>query len=164
MERIIDVAQYIYEEYKSLSGEVIDEMKLHKMLYLAQRESFAIVGKQLFEGEFEGWRYGPVCREIRNAYTTDGMFAECNKISNESAYIVKNVLETYGSTESWSLSILTHNEVSWKNARRGLSSDENGSVPLKNSDIMADARKVRPYDHVWDMYYDEFDDIESTHA
>lgn len=35
MERIIDVAQYIYDEYKRQSGEVIDEMKLHKLLYFA---------------------------------------------------------------------------------------------------------------------------------
>ena len=28
------------------------------------------------------------------------------------------------------------------------------------SDIQEDAKKVRPYDHVWDMYYDEFEDAE----
>ena len=42
MERIIDVAQFIYDEYKRQSGEVIDEMKLHKLLYFAQREGLAI--------------------------------------------------------------------------------------------------------------------------
>ena len=55
MERIIDVAQYIYEEYKRQSGEVIDEMKLHKLLYLAQRESLAITNEPLFSEVFEGW-------------------------------------------------------------------------------------------------------------
>ena len=25
-------------------------------------------------------------------------------------------------------------------------------------DIIKDAEKVRPYDHIWDMYYDEFED------
>ena len=35
MERIIDVSQYIYMEYKSRSGEAIDEMELHKLLYFA---------------------------------------------------------------------------------------------------------------------------------
>ncbi len=28
MNRIIDVAQYVFEEYKKVTGEVIDEMKL----------------------------------------------------------------------------------------------------------------------------------------
>ena len=56
MERILDVAQYIYDEYKRQSGEVIDEMKLHKLLYFAQRESLAITNEPLFEGDFEGWK------------------------------------------------------------------------------------------------------------
>ena len=73
MERIIDVAQYIYTEYKRQSGETIDEMKLHKLLYLVQRESIAITGEPMFAECFEGWKYGPVCREVRMNYTEDGM-------------------------------------------------------------------------------------------
>ena len=42
MDKIINVAQYVFQEYKRVTGEVIDEMKLHKLLYFAQRESFAI--------------------------------------------------------------------------------------------------------------------------
>lgn len=30
MAKAIDVAQYIFNEYKLLSGKTIDEMKLHK--------------------------------------------------------------------------------------------------------------------------------------
>ena len=36
--------------------------------------------------------------------------------------------------------------------------NENGYVDLNLDDIREDAKKVRPYDHVWDMYYDEFED------
>ena len=57
MDKIINVAQYVFQEYKRVTGEVIDEMKLHKLLYFAQRESFAITDAPLFEGEFEGWKY-----------------------------------------------------------------------------------------------------------
>ena len=32
-------ASYIYEKYKSEFGTTIDEMKLHKLLYFAQRDS-----------------------------------------------------------------------------------------------------------------------------
>ena len=31
MEKIVDVAQYIFVEYKKISGKVIDEMKLQKL-------------------------------------------------------------------------------------------------------------------------------------
>ena len=85
MERAIDVAQCIFTEYQKISGKVIDEMKLHKLLYLSQRESLAITQKPMFADEFEGWKYGPVCREVRNCYTEDGMFADdIKELSNRS--------------------------------------------------------------------------------
>jgi uncharacterized phage-associated protein len=160
MEKIINVAQYIFTEYKKITGEVIDEMKLHKLLYFAQRESFAILDKQMFEGDFEGWKYGPVCKEIRNSITQDGILDYDSDISDENKYIINNVILEYGSLASWKLSEMSHNEKSWKNARVGLKDGENGNRKLKLEDIKEDSRKVRPYDHVWDMYYDEFEDVE----
>lgn len=53
MEKALDVAQYIFLEYKKISGKVIDEMKLHKLLYLTQRESLAVTGEPMFAEEFE---------------------------------------------------------------------------------------------------------------
>lgn len=158
MDKIINVAQYVFKEYKRITGEVIDEMKLHKLLYFAQRESLAIMNEPLFEGEFEGWKYGPVCKEIRNSITPDGIIDVEGDISDESKYIVNNVILEYGSLASWKLSELSHKEFSWKNARIGFHEGENGNRKLKLEDIRKDAQKVRPYDHVWDMYYDEFED------
>lgn len=161
MERILDVAQYIFTEYKKISGSVIDEMKLHKLLYLSQRESLAITGDAMFVEEFEGWRYGPVCREVRNCFTNDGIFADnLKEISNGNAYIVKNVITQYGVYESWKLSELSHKELSWQNARIGIPDCQNGTQKLSLDDIRKDSEKIRPYDSVWDMYYDEFDDAE----
>lgn len=159
MEAVKDVAQFIFTEYKALSHQVIDEMKLHKLLYFAQRECLAITGEPLFKENFEGWKYGPVCREIREEYTEDGMNVKTNPLSLEAAYIVKNVILTYGEYASWKLSELSHNEISWKNARIGLGENENGNKVLALNDIRKDAKKVRPYDHIWDMYYDEFEDL-----
>jgi len=161
MDRAIDVAQCIYEEYKKLSGKAIDEMKLHKLLYLCQREALAITSEPMFKEDFEGWKYGPVCREVRNCYTEDGMFAEnIHPISNENIYIIKNIVMQYGAYESWKLSELSHKEISWRNARKGLPDGVNGCKKLTLEDIRKDAEKVRPYDSVWDMYYDEFEDAE----
>ncbi len=161
MERIVDVAQYIYDEYKRQSGESIDEMKLHKLLYFVQRESIAITNEPMFPECFEGWKYGPVCREVRMNYTEDGMNAvDIKDISLENAYIAKNIILQYGVFASWKLSQISHNELSWKNSRRGLQPNENGNVIISIEDIRKDAENVRPYDSVWDMYYDEFDDAE----
>ena len=75
-------------------------------------------------------------------------------------YIVRNIILEYGALASWKLSELSHKEISWLNSRKGLNSEENGNRVLELKDIKEDAKKVRPYDHVWDMYYDEFEDEE----
>lgn len=165
MENIINVAQYIFSEYKKMSGQIIDEMKLHKLLYFTQRESLALTGRPMFEEQFEGWKYGPVCREIRNAYTEDGMFSDnIEDISLDSASIAKNVIMQYGAYESWKLSELSHKEESWLNARKGIPDGKNGNNVLLLEDIIKDAEKVRPYDSIWDMFYDEFDDASEEYA
>jgi len=158
MERIIDVAQYIFDEYKKIANKSIDEMKLHKLLYFAQRESLALLDDPIFSECFEGWKYGPVSRVVRLAYSPDGMVEETHDISDDAKYIIDNVIQEYGALASWKLSELSHNEISWKNARKGLRPDQNGDVELLLDDIREDAKKVRPYDHIWDMYYDEFED------
>ena len=161
MERVIDVAQYIYDEYKRQSCEVIDEMKLHKLLYLSQRESLAITNEPLFPEALEGWKYGPVSKEVRTLYTEDGMYYEDKRpLSAAATYIVKNVILQYGGLASWKLSEISHKEISWQNARKNLAPGENGNKPLPIDDIRKDAEKVRPYDSMYDMYYDEFEDAE----
>ena len=162
MENLMSVASYVFNRYQDTMGEKIDEMKLHKLLYFAQRESLAITNEPLFEGEFEGWKYGPVCKEIRNSITRDGIIDYDSDISDECKYIINNIILEYGALASWKLSELSHKEISWKNSRVGLNEGENGKRKIKLEDIREDAKKIRPYDHVWDMYYDEFEDAEVT--
>lgn len=48
---MIDVgtaAKYLIHRYEQESGRVMDEMKLHKLLYFTQRESFVLLGKPMF--------------------------------------------------------------------------------------------------------------------
>ena len=52
MEKLMDVASYVYNRYQETNGKRIDEMKLHKMLYFAQRESYIQRDEPLFEGGF----------------------------------------------------------------------------------------------------------------
>ena len=158
MEKIINVAQYIFNEYKRVTEEIIDEMKLQKLLYFSQRETFAILNQPLFNDVFEGWMYGPVSREVITVFTEDGINAQTEDIKSESKYIINNIIQEYGALASWKLSVLTHKETSWLNSRKGLKKEENGNVKIKIEDIREDAKKVRPYDYMWDMYYDEFED------
>ncbi|MBQ3656519.1 MAG: DUF4065 domain-containing protein [Bacteroidales bacterium] len=158
MEKIKNVAQYIFSTYKKVTKENIDEMKLQKLLYFAQRECIAVTGQPMFEETFEGWKYGPVCRELRNSITPDGILDVTEDISEQNKYIINNVIQEYGSLASWKLSEISHKESSWRKSRQGLQEGENGCRKIQISDIIEDAKKIRPYDHVWDMYYDEFED------
>ncbi|WP_036612765.1 Panacea domain-containing protein [Oribacterium sp. P6A1] len=163
MDKVMNIASYICEEYRKISGEAIDEMKLHKLLYLSQRESLAITGEPLFSEAFEGWKYGPVCVSVR-IHFYDGIMnqGDAKDISDSAAYIVKNMILQYGELASWKLSQISHEEISWKNSRRGLDINQHGNVELNLEDIKIDSEKVRPYDSIYDMYLDEFEDYEET--
>lgn len=164
MDKITSVADYLIKRYHELTGEALDEMKLHKLLYFTQRESFAILGKPAFEGEFEGWKYGPVSRDVRNSFMDGEIVVPTAPVSDGVQYIASNVIMEYGSLASWKLSELSHRETSWNNARKGLAPWENGNRAIALNDIREDAKKVRPYDHVWDMYYDEFEDAKGDES
>ena len=58
--------------------------------------------------------------------------------------------------------MIYHIKNSWKQARIGIRENENGSRTIKIEDIREDAKKVRPYDSTYDMYYDEFEDADET--
>ena len=92
-------------------------------------------------------------------WNRDGINADTKDIKNESKYIINNVILEYGALASWKLSKISHKEISWINSRKGLKDGENGNRKIKLEDIREDAKKVRPYDYVWDMYYDEFEDV-----
>lgn len=159
MEKVLDVAQYIFREYKYISGKVIEEMKLHLLLYLTQRESFAILDEPMFAEQFEGWKCGPVCCEVKNCYTEEGIYAEeLNEISAKSICIVKNIILQYGCYEVWKLKEICNKELSWGNSRKGVSEGQSCSKRLSVDDIREDSKKVRLYDTIWDMYYDEFEE------
>lgn len=163
MDKIIDVAAYIVNKYRDVTGESLDEMKLHKLLYFTQREAIAITGSPAIDGIFEGWKYGPVCRAVREAYYNGEIIVPTARISDALQYIANNVIYEYGALETWKLSELSHKDISWQNSRKGLLPGDIGTVPLSNDDIKIDAAKIRPYDHVWDMYYDEFETEGESH-
>lgn len=161
MKQVLIIAKYLCDCYKAFTGEIIDELKLQKLIYFAQRESLAITNKPLFKENLEGWVHGPVSVDVRSHYV-DGTILGIKKdsLSLEIKQLLNGIVEEYGSCPSWKLRELSHQELSWKNSRTGLKEDEHGSAILKLEDIRIDARKVRPFDHVWGMYYDEFETVE----
>lgn len=144
MESVKRVASYIAQRYKKEFGERISEMKLHKLLYFTQRESLIQLGEPLINEEFLAWKYGPVIPSIRSLYAQDQLddvpdsnWEEANKS------VLDFVFSHYAPKEAWSLSRLSHGEVSWRNARKGLEDDENGNIPMNIADIQKDAERMK---------------------
>ena len=144
MEDLMNVASYICTRYYEEYGSRIDEMKLHKLLYFAQRESLIQNGEPLFDAVFYGWKYGPIIKEIRLAYKDDMLFS---KVPQHVVSSIKSVMDKifveYAGKASWSLSRLTHGEFSWKNSRQGIPDGENSDNPMKLDDIRVDADRIR---------------------
>lgn len=144
MEKLMNIASYVYNRYYETKGERIDEMKLHKMLYFAQRESLIQRNEPLFAETFYGWKFGPILKEIRNAYRDSSFLEEVEEVViGRIKTIMDKVFEEYADKDSWSLSRLTHGEYSWKNSRRGIPDGVNGDNPMDINDIAKDAERVR---------------------
>lgn len=140
---MIDVrtaAKYLVQRYEQELGSAMDEMKLHKLLYFTQRESFVLLGKPMFLDKFEAWKYGPVMRCLRKAHW------ECeipSDLSVDSEYIpvLEDTLSRYARMDSWTLSNISHGETCWQKAK----DKEIGSFPIEieTSDIEYDAKVIQ---------------------
>lgn len=142
MEKTMCVAKALYDMYYEQNGVRMDEMKMHKLMYFSQRESLMYNNEPLFEGTFYGWKYGPVLKEVRSAYMSGTLSLKTyESVSAETLKLLRNVLERYGSLSSWKLSSLSHEEFSWKKARKGLRASDDGDVELSLDAMRVDATK-----------------------
>lgn len=166
MDKIVDVANYMLHRYKELTGKHLthDVRKLHILLYFTQREAFAVIGKPAFVGDFVGWKHGPVSIDVRNSMIDGEVIVKTKPISDDVQYIVSNIILGQGSLALWKLTEMVCKEMSWLNSRKGLDKEDPGDRFIVLEDICEDAKKVRPYDFIWDMYYDEFEDADNVKA
>ncbi|RGS25726.1 hypothetical protein DWY02_14075 [Eubacterium sp. AF22-9] len=63
------------------------------------------------------------------------------KVSGDTMILLNSVLERYGSLSSWKLSSLSHEEFSWKKARKGLEASDDGNVELSLDAMKVDAAR-----------------------
>ena len=141
LSKMIDVktaAKYLIRRYEQESGSVMDEMKLHKLLYFTQRESFILLGKPMFLEKFGAWKYGPVMRCLRNAHWECGAHLP---VDSEYIPVLEDTLRRYAQMDSWTLSNISHGETCWQKAK----DKEVGSFPveIETSDIEFDARAIK---------------------
>lgn len=134
------VGKALYDMYLSRFGESMDEMKMHKLMYFAQRESLMDTDNLLFDEDFYGWKFGPVLMSVREEYRNATPYSNVvQAVDDFTRSLLEKVLARYAERSSWSLSRLSHDEVSWKHAREGLNPEDNGNVPLTEKMMRVDA-------------------------
>lgn len=144
MEKLREVASYISMRYQREYGKRIDEMKLHKLLYFAQRESIVQLDTPLFPEKFQAWKYGPVLVPVRHLYKDELLDTPLtDETVKKHAEVFEKVFSQYAVKDSWSLSALTHGEYSWKHARQGVPDGENCTNEMDIDDIRVDAQRIK---------------------
>lgn len=140
-ERIVsafDVANEILQHFKN----PISTMKLHKLLYYCQAWNMVWEEKPLFKEKIEAWANGPVVREVFNFHR--GLYeisirnfplGNSDLLSNGQKETIESVLNFYGEKSAQWLIDQTHSEMPWKNARKGLASNERGDEEILLSDM-----------------------------
>ena len=143
MKDVMSVAAYLCSSYENEYSEKIDEMKLQKLMYFAQRESLIVADTPLFEADFYGWRFGPVLKEIRTPYKEGAFSSIPAEIQGEEKAILDRVMKDYAGKDSWSLSRLTHGEICWKRSRKGVSPYDSSDNMIPLDDIRLDAQRMK---------------------
>lgn len=157
-----EIARLLINRYNEVTQSEFgsSELRLHKLMYFTQRQSLALTGKPLFSDDFEAWKHGPVLPDLRFFFDFSFTTYADSSLDETEEYIIDSVISEYGSLAAWALRDLTHQENSWLKGREGLNENDRGAEIMKLEDIYEDAKKVRVYDHLYDMYLDEFEDFE----
>ena len=119
-------------------------MKVQKLLYYSQCLYLALYDEPLFEEEIEAWRYGPVCPEAYEFYSdfealqlpvpSDEFLSE---ISENQKKLLEEIWDYFGGYHAYRLSGMTHLELPWKKARKGVAPKARSTEAILLEDMKA---------------------------
>lgn len=138
----LEIAKYIISKcFKE--GVPVTNLRLQKLLYFIQVESYKVYGKQLFNNDIAAWQFGPVVPDVYYKYSVyAGMpillqydnLNLCNKVTN----IVDDVIEKNKNIPIWKLVEITHKpDGPWD-----ITINKFGLRSIINSDLIAEEAKL----------------------
>ena len=118
----------------------LDQMQLHKLLYLVQAAHLAWFDDPAFDERIEAWTYGPMIKGVAGLYQDYGRRAitrpekgDPERISKRTAYIIDRLVAAYSDHTGPELSAVTKAAGSpWQQTRGPLPPDAPSSdkIPL----------------------------------
>lgn len=108
----LTIAMYIinrcFEE-----GAPVTNLRLQKLLYFIQLESYKVYGKQLFNNDIAAWQFGPVVPEVYYKYSVYAGMPILVKYANLTLSmpvmeLINSVIEQKKNIPIWELVEITH--------------------------------------------------------
>lgn len=138
--RIWDAADYFISKVDTDAGENITHLKLQKLLYYAQAWHLALYDEPLFDNEFQAWVHGPVCPEVFQKYRGCSYKPlpypedfDAETIDQDHREFLDQIWDLYGRYDAKFLERLTHQELPWRETRKGIPDGMGSNRTIKNS-------------------------------
>lgn len=101
--------------------EGITNLKLQKIVFLAQAAYLAVKGRSLFDDEIQAWQYGPVIPSLYNTYKRFNRNpidkpSSSKRVDNKTASFLADVWGIFGKYSAAQLVSYTHSHLPWKQA------------------------------------------------
>jgi uncharacterized phage-associated protein len=148
----MDIVKYVLYKF-AFDGDLITNLKMQKILYYIYAWNLRLNKNACFQEKFQAWPIGPVLPSIYRGlkrFGSNAIDSSFTKIKNEKDLaelikklgnnlknVIDQVCQQYGTKSAFELVVLTHNELSWKNAREGLKNTEKTTKELSDEDIFA---------------------------
>jgi uncharacterized phage-associated protein len=136
MANVHDVAAYILRSSGRMST-----WKLQKLVYYSQAWSLVWDDAPIFQAHIEAWANGPVVPELykkhRGRFSVDSWAGNPGRIGQDHQDTIDIVVSEYGQLTGRQLSLLTHSERPWQEARKGLSSTDIGYQTISLASMQA---------------------------
>ena len=135
MANVLDVAAAVLKRQGPMTT-----WKLQKLVYYCQAWSLVWDDDVMFPEEIEAWANGPVVRELYEAHRGKYRLSCLRKgrpdvLTDEQQETVDAVLGFYGDKSPQWLSDLTHMELPWQLARRGIPVGERGNTVIPKESL-----------------------------
>ncbi len=116
--------------------------RLQKLVYYAQAWSLVWDDQQLFTARIEAWANGPVVKmlyqEHRDMFSVENWpYGNRERLTDTQRDTIDRVLADYGKLSGRQLSLLTHQELPWREARKGLGTTDHGGREITPTSMQA---------------------------
>lgn len=119
----LEIAKYVINHEHKENREITN-LRLQKLLYFVQAKILVETGNPCFDDEMQAWEYGPVVPVVYDAYKKFGnlpILEEQEMKENIEESIQNNIgeiLNYFGSTPTFGLVQITHNQTPWIEAKK----------------------------------------------